>query len=519
MISVNASNNTITGSIDGKKFELPFKEEWNIKLKKKALEANAQGDPNDYKIARTSFQNSVNAMIGASKNKKEVKVGDSQFTVAKAVEVKAEVVIEANEPQVVEKTKKPVSVYKTEEVEQQHYLTNGKVLTKFYLPKGLLDRIEESISKDVDPTPLYKFFIRANRNPKMTQDKMNRLVDYINKTFVDQDYKEELIARGHILEEATKLSTGYQVGITQEGLLVTYKASQLISESNTPYQVQETTTTSGCKEPDEDDFYDEDDDFEQDRYDQAVEKWQDCLDKETPDEEGKVEVKEEVDITEFVYKPIRNKKGHFYAKGSQEYLDEYNKQLDEFKAGLPTEVKAVTKTDQGAKVEANIKYAEDFTFEPPMMHKSGDAFYCGDVLGHEIKVGKVHKLPDWKMVDTNDKQCCLPGLHVGGLDYITGYRNGDYVVHNIFVDPQHIGAVVSVETGDGAMRVKEYFVHSCFLGPNRGLYNSSDYAKQSDEEWNKMIEEATKQLDQIKQDRKVLDELEKEANEVLEGLF
>lgn len=133
-------------------------------------------------------------------------------------------------------------------------------------------------------------------------------------------------------------------------------------------------------------------------------------------------------------------------------------------------------------------HAEDFIFQPAVQGQRGDEFYCGDKAGHIIKVGFSHWLDNWNKVDTNDSHSCVPGLHCGNQDYIRSYQGGDTVTHNILVDPMDIGAIVQDNTG--ALRVKRYFVHSTFGGVNRGIYHSSDYAKLSDEEYRKMLQEA-----------------------------
>ena len=142
---------------------------------------------------------------------------------------------------------------------------------------------------------------------------------------------------------------------------------------------------------------------------------------------------------------------------------------------------------------------EDRLFEPAVMGTSGDAFFCGDVEGHFIRVGQRHYLSDWSKVNTNDKTSCVPGLHCGGLDYIKGYQYRDTETHNILVDPMHIGAIPNDDTG--AMRVKEYFVLDAFSGVNGAIYHSSTYAKQTDAQWvemkKKVLEDYGKLTDDI----------------------
>lgn len=165
---------------------------------------------------------------------------------------------------------------------------------------------------------------------------------------------------------------------------------------------------------------------------------------------------------------------------------------------IPTHLKRIEpppmKLDEttGLMVYDNTSYDEVRIFEPVCQGQGGDAFYCGDYLGHIIKVGKVHLLPNWTQVNCDDSTSSKPGLHAGGLAYINGYQNQGTVTHNILIDPMHIGAVClhGDRGGDGALRLKQYFVLNAFNGVNRSLYHSSTYAKLTDQEYHKMIKSA-----------------------------
>ena len=148
--------------------------------------------------------------------------------------------------------------------------------------------------------------------------------------------------------------------------------------------------------------------------------------------------------------------------------------------------------DTGVVTFAEPEFAEELLFEPAVMGQGGDAFWCGAKEGHFIRVGETHKLTSWDQVDCDDSHSCVRGLHCGGLRYIEGYQNGEgMVTHNIFVDPMHIGAIIGLGTGnDGAMRVKQYFVHSTFTSVNRNIYHSSKYAELTDAEYDTMVKEA-----------------------------
>jgi hypothetical protein len=161
------------------------------------------------------------------------------------------------------------------------------------------------------------------------------------------------------------------------------------------------------------------------------------------------------------------------AEDGVKLTDRHDFDVDEF-SGLKTYIKP--------------EFIEDRVFEPVMMGQGGDAFFCGDVEGHIIRVGQVHMLDSWDKVDCNDRYSGVKGLHCGNLDYIRGFQTDRTVTHNIFVDPMDIGAFT--DDGTGAIRVRRYFVHSSFAGVNRGYYNSSSYAALNDAEYAKMVQEA-----------------------------
>jgi hypothetical protein len=148
------------------------------------------------------------------------------------------------------------------------------------------------------------------------------------------------------------------------------------------------------------------------------------------------------------------------------------------------------------------EFVEDRLFQPAIMGTSGDAFYCEgpngyNTPGHFIKVGCTHRLASWDQVNTNDNQSCVPGLHFGGLEYINRI-SGE--IHNIFVDPMHIGAVPDDSTG--AIRCLQYFVHSSLAGVNGSIYHSSTYASKTDAEWaiarREAVEKSSSRIEEIK---------------------
>lgn len=150
--------------------------------------------------------------------------------------------------------------------------------------------------------------------------------------------------------------------------------------------------------------------------------------------------------------------------------------------------------DSGDAIVSSPDHVEDRLFQPAVMAKNGDAFYCYTIdeiaggtkakpkPGHFIRVGRVHELEDWTKVNCRDSDSCVPGLHAGGRTYIKGYAGQrDAVTHEIFIDPSDIGAVTN--DGSGALRVRKYYVHKSNAGINRSIYHSSKYAAMGDQEW------------------------------------
>ena len=300
------------------------------------------------------------------------------------------------------------------EAKGTYHLKVGDKASKIPMPQALADRILDSMDKGVDFEPLIKMWTRWLRNPVL-RTKSNkgdlgknfseRIFNYINATFTNYDNVEEMMSKEGVSREvAEERCTTYQVGITVEGLLKTFKVS---TEIETKF---------------------------------------------TLDKDGN---KQEVS-----------------RKGA--------KSIDE---------------DTGLITYEELSN-EDRLFQPAMMGNGGDEFYCGDKLGHFIKVGKSHRLSDWSKVNTNDEQSCVKGLHCGGLDYIRGYQHRGTETHNVLVDPMNIGAVPNDHTG--AIRVLEYYVLDAFSGVNGSIYHSSSYAEQSDAKWEKDREEALKNYGELK---------------------
>lgn len=179
------------------------------------------------------------------------------------------------------------------------------------------------------------------------------------------------------------------------------------------------------------------------------------------------------------------------ADGGVKQVDRHDYDVDEF---------------TGLKIYKKPAHVEDLIFQPASQKTRGDEFSCQNLItkdqtwGHIIRVGCIHELKDWSKVNCDDNDSCVPGLHVGNLDYIRCYQHDGTVTHNTFVDPMDIGAFVQGK--DGALRVRRYMTHSSFAGVNKNLYHSSHLSKITDAEYTAMITENVKKSQaQFEQDK------------------
>jgi len=361
MITINLMGDSICGSVNNEQFGIPYTEEKYEAMLKLQAKADTVDTPAKYAKIVEKFT--------------ELLVVDYKET------------IESECPNI--HVNKATGTY---------HLKVGKQVSSIAMPQALVDRILDSMDKKIDFTPLIKMWTRWLRNPVLRtktglglgEDFSTRMFNYINSTYTNHELVAQLMDEEGVSEEvAVARATTYQVGITVEGLLRTFKVS---TEIHTKYELDE------------------------------------------------------------------NKEA---------------KQVDRRQAKtIDPDTGLITYTELTN---------EERLFQPAMMGTSGDAFFCGDVEGHFIKVGHAHRLKSWSMVNTDDQISCVKGLHCGGLDYIRGYQDSNTETHNILVDPMNIGAVPCDDAG--AIRVLEYFVLDAFSGVNGSIYHSSQYAAQSDTKW------------------------------------
>lgn len=111
-----------------------------------------------------------------------------------------------------------------------------ETISSISMPDILVDKIKDSLDKGIDHTPLVKFWIRWLRNPvlrkkskKMQEDFSERVFTYINAIYINGDIVAKLMEEEGLSKEiAEERASVYQVKITKEGLLCTYKVSREI---------------------------------------------------------------------------------------------------------------------------------------------------------------------------------------------------------------------------------------------------------------------------------------------------
>lgn len=109
-------------------------------------------------------------------------------------------------------------------------------------------------------------------------------------------------------------------------------------------------------------------------------------------------------------------------KVSTEVFDKFDPKTGEKK---PRYEKVFDEDDGSVVSDGLPEHVEDRLFKPAVMGDGGDAFLCYPLggsstqtkgkAGHKIKVGCIHELESWDMVDTRDEVSCVKGLHVGRI--------------------------------------------------------------------------------------------------------
>jgi hypothetical protein len=120
----------------------------------------------------------------------------------------------------------------------EYFLKNNGVVSSIAMPKELVDRIKESMDKNIDFTPLIKAWTRWLRNPKLRKlnkqgqiDFSKRFFNFINIKVVNSELVDKLVSeKGYSKEVATSIATTYSMKISNEGILVGFKVSEEITK-------------------------------------------------------------------------------------------------------------------------------------------------------------------------------------------------------------------------------------------------------------------------------------------------
>ena len=209
MITVNKMGNSIVGSINTEQFGIPFtKEKYDTMIELQEAANNAATVEEQTAIIE-EFKKSLEDIDYNTTIQSKCK--DIHFNAAKG---------------------------------SYHLKVNDDV-SAIAIPQPLVDRILDSMDKDIDFTPLIKLWTRWLRNPVlMLKSKIGRgdefsanMFEYINRDYINIDMVDELMEEHGVSEEvALERATVKQVGITVEGLLKTFKVSE---EIHTKYVLDE----------------------------------------------------------------------------------------------------------------------------------------------------------------------------------------------------------------------------------------------------------------------------------------
>lgn len=366
MITLNVVANSIIGSIDNKTFSLPF----NLSLWNKLEALSKKTEIADSIVEKQEFERSFSQVVEEAKEKAIPQTWLSGIVF--------------------------------DSMKGQYYLSFNQVVSQTPIPEIFMEKIQQSVNLGISHEPILKLWTRFLRNPRMRgsatsikRDFSDRFANYVTALYVNPDKRAKLIEAGYNEKTAEERATIHQVGITQEGLLKTYKVSKEIH--------------------------------------------------------------------------------HKFDPKTGEKIDRYSATFD---------------PDTGLKTVAKPTTNEIRLFEPAIMEERGDAFYCSGPNGfsnpeHFIRIGCLHYLSSWNQVDTNDHNSCVPGLHIGNLDYIRGFQTEATETHNVLCDPCDIGAIP--DDCLGAIRTLRYYVLDAFTGVNGSIYHSSILAAHTDNWWKEQL--------------------------------
>lgn len=206
MITVNRTETTITGSVNGKPFSVGFDD------------------------AKYTLMKNLEAKSTAINTMDEMKTLIAEF----------EPLTKESYKEIVETITPYIHVNKST---NKYYLKYGNVLSSQALPQAFVDRIITSVEKQIDITPLIKCWVRFLRNPNYTPAKAKLFADYLNAEYTDSDVVNKLQKEEGVAPEIARIrATTPQVAITLEGLIVGYKVSKEIKKKFALNEAEEVVT-------------------------------------------------------------------------------------------------------------------------------------------------------------------------------------------------------------------------------------------------------------------------------------
>lgn len=115
-------------------------------------------------------------------------------------------------------------------ITNEYFLTFDNFRSKQAIPKVLVNFIEDSYNKDIDFMPILKAWARLLNNPRYNEEMGRNFAHYLETKFIDDVEVDRLINEEKIDPEVAKAMATYQdISISQEGLLVTYKVAEVVT--------------------------------------------------------------------------------------------------------------------------------------------------------------------------------------------------------------------------------------------------------------------------------------------------
>ena len=230
MISYNITGKSINLSIFGKNYVLPNNEEGKTIVEKtiKIVEKN---------IRDTSL----------SSDEKKKRILDSQsYLQAISDEIHNRSSLKTIGKQIIYDEKQDKYFY-------TWTLEDTPFISPVPIPLELVNIIKELDEKEVSSTPYLKFWVKLLRNPNIisyvVENRIYRaevfarnVVNYILKTYLNQEVYQSLVQKGYNIAIAKEMSTFRQTPITQDGLIATYKVVEMTEHLSDKYLLKEDYT-------------------------------------------------------------------------------------------------------------------------------------------------------------------------------------------------------------------------------------------------------------------------------------